>query len=115
MKPFVFIFRQAKYPLTDEQQKQRLEEVRAWALKLSSEGHTLEPRILGPESYIIEAEGDSGSATEDIGNPVVALLIVDFAGIEDAKKAAENHPGRRYGVSIEVREAFPPPAAAPTR
>ena len=115
MKPFVFIFRQAHHPLTDGQQKQRLEEVRTWALKLGSEGHTLDPRILGPESSVLEAAGDSGRVTEGLGDPLIALLIVDFASMEDAKKAAEIHPGRHYGVSIEVREALPPPAAATAR
>jgi hypothetical protein len=111
MKPFVFIFRQSKHPLTEEQQKQRADAVRTWAIRLRDEGHTLEPHLLGEEKFVAAPEG--GSTAQDNGDPITAILVVDFASFDEAKKAAEAHPGRHYGVSIEVREAFPPPAAAP--
>lgn len=111
MKPFVFIFHQSKHPLTEEQLKQRAEAVRTWAIRLRDEGHTLEPYLLGEGKFVATREGSS--VAEDPEDPITAILVVNFASFEEAKKAAEAHPGRHYGVSVEVREAFPPPAAAP--
>jgi hypothetical protein len=113
MKPYVFIFRQAKSPLTEDQLKQRAEEVRAWALHLRDEGHTMEPRILGQDSLVAAPLSSDGAAAEI--RPITAILMVDFVSFEEAKRCAETHPGRRYGASVEVREAFPPPGAAPAR
>jgi hypothetical protein len=50
-KSFVFIFRQGPARLSDEEQKQRTEEVRGWALEQIKQGRNLEPRILGDECY----------------------------------------------------------------
>lgn len=111
MKPFIFIFRQSKRPLTEEQQKQRADAVRAWAIRLRDEGHSLQPHLLGEEKFVATAE--DGNTSKDNGDPITAILVVDFASFEEAKKAAEVHPGLHYGVSVEVREAFPPPASAP--
>lgn len=111
MKPFVFIFRQSKHPMTQEQLKRRAEEVRAWALQLRHEGHTLEPHLLGEERFLETPTGSDGSDAAAGDDPVTAVLIVDFPRFEEATKAARTHPGLRYGVSVEVREAFPPPPA----
>ena len=109
MKPFVFIFRQSKHPMTQEQQKRRTEEVRAWAIQLRDAGHALEPHMLGEERFFEAAAGSDGSgATAGGGDPVTAILIAGFQRFEEATKAAQTHPGLRYGVSVEVREAFPP-------
>ena len=109
MKEFAFIFRQTPHPLTPEQQKQRAEEVRAWAVRLRDDGHNMNPHLLGPESYFVspdQALSSNGHVKAE--DPVVALLLIDFPSFEEAKKAAQSHPGLRYGISIEIREATAP-------
>ncbi|HUA98891.1 MAG TPA: hypothetical protein VMA34_11240 [Terracidiphilus sp.] len=109
MKPFVFVFRQSGPPPAGEQAQRRSEEVRAWALELRDQGHKLQPHILGEQSYFATANGNTHTAA---GDTVTAVLIVDFSSLDEAKAAAEAHPGLRYGASVEVREAFPPAGAA---
>ena len=46
-RSFVFIFRQGSRKLAEDEQKQRTEEVREWALKQVKDGRGLDPRILG--------------------------------------------------------------------
>jgi len=53
-KPFVFIFHKGLRKLSEEEEKQRTGEVRAWALQQIKEGRGLEPRILGDESVRLE-------------------------------------------------------------
>jgi hypothetical protein len=117
VKEFAFIFRQTKVTLSLEQQSRRAEEVRDWALRMRNQGHKLTPQILAPESYLVSPDLAATSGRDVAkGDPVVALLLIDFSSLEEAKKAAESHPGLHYGVSIEVREAtLPafPPAQAP--
>jgi len=112
MKPFVFIFRQSKLALTQEQMRQRSEEVRAWAIHLHDEGHKLEPHILGEECFVA-VPGNGAAQSGSQGDSIGAILIVDFPGFEEAKKAAAGHPSLRYGLSVEVRQAFAPPGAPP--
>jgi hypothetical protein len=115
MKSFVFIFRQTGQQLTQDQMTHRAAEVRDWAIHLRSEGHTMAPHLLGEQHYIAAPEGvDGRAAAAGSGDSIIAILLIDFPSFDDAKKAAESHPSRRYGVSIEVREAtspaFTPPA-----
>jgi hypothetical protein len=111
MQKYAFIFRQSNHPLTQEQQKRRAEEVRDWALHLRDEGHTLDPHLLGTERYVAEPNGVKPSRAEAAtADPVIAILIADCASFDEAKKIALTHPGLRYGVSIEVREAASPVA-----
>ena len=49
-RSFVFIFRQGSRKLTEDEQKQRTEEVREWALKQVKDGRGLDPGVLGEES-----------------------------------------------------------------
>jgi hypothetical protein len=114
MKEFAFIFRQTPHPLTPEQQKRRAEEVRDWAVRLRDEGHKLNPYILASKSEVIPP--DSAASANDsvpVEAPVIALLLIDFPSVEEAKKAAQSHPGLHYGVSIEVREATAPAPVSP--
>lgn len=114
MKEFAFIFRQTPFPMTEEQQKQRADEVRGWAVHLREEGHTMSPQLLGTESYVISPGHEASSNGHALaGDPVIALLLIDFSSFEEAKKAAQSHPGLHYGVSIEIREATAPAPAAP--
>jgi hypothetical protein len=109
MKEFAFIFRQTPHPLTTEQQKQRAEEVRDWAIHLRDEGHKMNPHLLGQESSFISLDqppSSNGSAIAE--DPIIALLLIDFPGMEEARKAAQSHPGLHYGVTIEIREATAP-------
>ena len=115
MKEFAFIFRQTAKTLTPEQQKRRAEEVREWAVGLRNEGHKMSPHLLASETYLIPPDSAAPSnGHSSAGDPVVALLLIDFPSFEAAKKAAQSHPGLHYGVSIEIREATAPavPAAA---
>jgi hypothetical protein len=117
MKEFAFIFRQTTFPMTPEQQKQRAEEVRDWAVHLREEGHKMNPYLVGTESFFVPpAQAPSSIAHRPGGDPIIALLLIDFPSFEEAKKAAQSHPGLRYGVSIEVRDATAPaPVPAPAQ
>ena len=111
MEKFAFIFRQTNHPLTPEQQKRRAEEVRDWAIHLRDEGHSLDPHLLGADRYVAAPDGVKVSSSDGVaGDPVIAVLIIDSTNFEEAKKIALTHPGLRYGVSIEVREATTPVA-----
>ena len=98
-KSFVFIFRQGPIRLTDEEQKQRTEEVRDWALEQIKQGRNLEPCILGEESYLLAEDAPNGG---DDGT-VAALNFIEATDIREAANIAKTHPGLRYGVRIEVR------------
>jgi hypothetical protein len=119
MQKYAFIFRQSNHPITQEQQKRRAQEVRDWALHLRDQGHTLEPHLLGTDRYVAQPNGTKPAGDEAPADPVIAILIVDCANFDEAKKIALTHPGLRYGVSIEVREAAspvaPPPHTSSTR
>jgi hypothetical protein len=93
---FVLIFRKEQRKLSDEEQQQRTEEVRAWAMQQIKDGRNLEPRVLGDESYSL------GESTK-IDKPVIALNFIEAADFAEAVKIAKTHPGIRYGVQIEVR------------
>jgi hypothetical protein len=113
MQKYAFIFRQSNHPLTLEQQKRRAEEGRDWALHLRDQGHTLDPYLLGTEQYVAGPDEAKLSSAEAPAHPVIAILIVDCANFDEAKKIALTHPGLHYGVSIEVREAASPVAPPP--
>ena len=109
MKEYAFIFRQTPVRLTDEQQKQRAEEVAKWATRLRDAGHTMSPHLLGSERVLFASQGlDSSARNPQAGDPVVAILVASFASFDDAKRAASTHPGLHYGVTIEVRDARAP-------
>jgi hypothetical protein len=111
MQKFAFIFRQTNFPMTPEQQKKRAEEVRGWAIHQRDEGHSLDPHLLGAERYLATPDGTKPSSADSApADPVVAILILDASNFEEAKRIAATHPGLRYGVSIEVREATAPVA-----
>jgi hypothetical protein len=103
-KSFVFIFRQGPTRLSDEEQKQRTEEVRGWALEQIKQGRNLEPRVLGDESYrlVEDARNQSDDGT------VVALNFIEATDITEAVSIAKTHPGLRYGIRIEVRSWMDP-------
>jgi hypothetical protein len=115
MKTFAFIFRQSGPAPTGELQAKRSVEVREWAIRLRDQGHAMNPHILGEEHFL--AAPGTQEADQVVAPPVVAILFADFGSFEDAKKAAQTHPGLRYGITVEVRDstapAFAPaPAAA---
>ena len=103
-KSFVFIFRQGPTRLSDEEQKQRTEEVRGWAFEQIKQGCNLEPRILGDESYRL---GEDARNRSDDGT-VVALNFIEATDISEAVSIAKTHPGLSYGVRIEVRSWMDP-------
>jgi len=87
-KSFVFIFRQGPTRLSDEDQKQRTEEVRDWALEQIKQGRNLEPRVLGDESYRLEEDAHNQS---DDGT-VVALNFIEATDINEAVSIARHIP-----------------------
>jgi hypothetical protein len=107
-KSFVFIFRQGNRKLTEEEQKRRTEEVRAWALQHIKNGFHLEPRVLGEESHRL-GDGTAGASADA---PVIALNFIEATDLEKAVEIAKTHPGLRYGIEIEVRPWTDPRSAA---
>jgi hypothetical protein len=93
---FVLIFRKEQRELSDEEQKQRTEEVRGWAMQQIKDGRNLEPRVLGDKSYFL------GEGT-NVDRRVIAFNFIEAEDFAEAAKIANTHPGLRYGVQIEVR------------
>jgi hypothetical protein len=104
---FVFIFRQGSRKLSEEEQKRRTEEVRAWALEQLKDGRNFDPRVLGDESYRLE----DGTAGANSDGPVIAFNFIEANDFSEAVELAKTHPGLRYGVRIEVRPWADPRAA----
>jgi len=103
---FVLIFRQGTRTLSAEEQKQRIEAVREWAIRHVSNRSNLDPRVLGNESSLL---GDTGIRA-DGADAVIALNFLEAEGLKEAIEVAESHPGLKYGVSIEVRQWSDPRA-----
>ena len=113
MKHFVFIFRQHPTQLSEADQKRRAQEVREWALRQNSEGHKLDPRLLDQEDLRVEPESKRGSTANGDDGKLVAITFLEADDFAEAAKIAQSHPGRHYGVSIEVRAWTSPPGAPP--
>ncbi|HEU5403256.1 MAG TPA: hypothetical protein VFU86_18005 [Terriglobales bacterium] len=95
---FVLIFREGSRKLSEQDQKNRIEAVRNWALQQVQE-HNLEPRVLDDGGRQLGEDADGNSQ----GRPVIALNFIEAENFEEAVKVAQSHPGLRYGVGIEVR------------
>jgi len=111
MKPFVFIFRQGRRLLSPAEQKQRADEVRAWALALKGDSK-LDPRLLGEECHQVTPDGGSVLPPPGGEGSIVAITFLEAADFNAAVKIAETHPGPRYGNSVEVRAWSLPPTLA---
>ena len=109
MKQFVLIFRKSERLLSEEEQKQRAVEVRAWALGLLKEGRKLDACLLGEDDYHVGPDGGSGPTAQSGEESLVAITFLEAADFSEAVRIAKTHPGPRYGVSIEVRGWSPPP------
>jgi hypothetical protein len=103
MKHFVLIFRQGTRVLSEEEQKQRAEEIKAWAAHAIAEGWKPEPHSLAKESYRVAPEGESAQAQANGEGSIIAILFIEARDFNDAVTIAKGHPGTRYGSSIEVR------------
>ena len=112
MKPFVVLFRQGPFDLNPGQQKKRFEETRDWVRRYNAAGIQFEPRILGEPSRRA-GPTQPGAPAADPAWPVTATLFVEAPDFEQAVRAAEDHPARRYGASVEVRPWSPPPSPPP--
>lgn len=108
MNTYVILFRQGSRPLTADEIQRRAQETSAWARSVSAAGLALDPRILDAESRLLPPAGET--VAPPTGPAVIALLFLQAADLDEATRAAETHPGRRYGTTIEVR-----PWAAPVR
>jgi hypothetical protein len=93
---FALIFRQGRRPLTQEEQKRRMDEVGGWALQHINDGHGLDPRVLDDESRRL---GDETSTDTHGDGHVTALNFIDAADFDDAVRLAKTHPGLRYRIS----------------
>ena len=101
MKPFVIIFRQGPFPLSDAEKQHRAEETAIWARRQNEAGHKLDPHILAPESA---HHGTRNSADRETDAwPITALLFLEARDLNQAAQVAESHPALRYGSDVEVR------------
>jgi hypothetical protein len=111
MKPFVIIFRQGPFPLTDADKQRRAEETAVWARDQNEAGHKLDPHILAPESV---HHGTRSSADRETDAwPITALLFLEARDLNQAAQVAASHPALRYGSDVEVRPWAPPVPFAP--
>jgi hypothetical protein len=101
MKHFVLLFRQnPSVKLSDADQKRRLEEVRAWAMRQNNEGRKLDPRILTAENQRVNPEGKDGQPAPDAEGLLIGITFLEAKDFAEAVKIAESHPGLRYGVVL---------------
>lgn len=113
MKPFTFIFRQGKKLLTQDELKQRAEEVRAWAMIQMKQERKLDPHILGADGFRVAPDGEVIAAPPVGEGSVIAIVFFEAMNLDEAAAIAKTHPGLRYGSSIEVREWSSPPNVLP--
>jgi len=114
MQTFVIIFRQGPPAPTPEERQRTSANVRAWAQRVNTDGHKLDPRILAPEN---EVRSEQGAARLPSGEwPVTALLFLEAHDLEEATKIAESHPALHNRAIVEVRPWSPPvrPAVQPS-
>jgi hypothetical protein len=113
MQTFVILFRQGPFDLTPEQLAKRADETRPWAARQQAAGLTLDPRLLGRQPAHAAGPNRPGAPPADASWPVTATLFVEAPDFEAAARAADEHPARRYGASVEVRPWSGPPAPPP--
>lgn len=113
MKQFIYLFGQSQgAALSPERQKQRVAEVRSWAMTQITQGRNLDPRILGDERYQVAPDNEGPSRSELNEKSIVAVTFLAAPNFDAAVQVAKTHPGLRYGVSVEVREwSSPQPLA----
>ena len=101
MKPFVIIFRQGPFLLSDADKQRRAEETTIWARRQNEAGHKLDPHILAPES--VRHTTRSSADRENDAWPITAILFLEARDLNQAAQVAESHPALRYGSDVEVR------------
>jgi hypothetical protein len=111
MKPFVIIFRQGPFLLSDADKQHRAEETAIWARRQNEAGHKLDPHILGPES--VHHKTRSSAGRENDAWPVTAILFLEARDLNQAAQVAESHPALGYGSDVEVRPWASPVRSAP--
>jgi hypothetical protein len=112
MKHFVLLFQQGRN-LSEEEQKRRADEIKAWAVHAVAEGWNPEPRALGKESYHLGPEGESASAQMSGDGLILVLLFIEASDFNEAVAIAKGHPAMRYGSHVEVREWTAPTLGPP--
>src|SRR5690242_17020129 len=93
MKQFLLIFRQGGRCLSQEEQKQRAGEVRAWALARVEHGCKLDPRILGEERCHLTPDGGDDSISPGREGAVVAITFLEASAFSEVVEMARTHPG----------------------
>jgi hypothetical protein len=113
MKHFVLLFRQGNRDLSTEEQKQRGEEIRAWAEHAVAEGWNPKPHTLGKESYRLGPQGEIAPGQTNGDKQILVLLFIEASDFKEAVAIAKAHPAMRYGSDVEVREWTAPPPLGP--
>lgn len=109
MQPFVILFRQGPFNLTDAVKARRQAQVSLWAREQNARGHRLEPRSLAHSA----TRPGIRIADDDFGKwPVAALLFLAAHDLDEATTIAATHPAKDYNVAMEVRP-WSAPVAAP--
>lgn len=108
MKPFVILFRQGPFHLSEAMKARRQAQISLWAREQNARGHRLEPRSLASS---VTRPGIEMSGEEYGQWPVTALLFLDAANLAQATALAATHPAKDYNVAMEVRPwSVPTPA-----
>lgn len=115
MQTFVVLFRQAPFDFTPERRQRRVEETLAWAKRHQMAGLAFDPRFLAEQVHRAGPTNPDAPAEKpgDGAWPITATLFVEAPDFSAAVRAADEHPARRYGASVEVRPWSGPPAPPP--
>jgi hypothetical protein len=111
LKPFVIIFRQSPFPLSEADKQRRAEETAIWARHQNEAGHRLDPHILAAEG--VRHRTRSSADRESDAWPITALLFLEARDLNQAAQVAESHPALRYGSEVEVRPWASPVPSSP--
>lgn len=104
MHHYVMIFRTTR-PFTAEEQQTRPREIQKWVAEVTSMGIQLDPRNLGDTvANLSQLDGSITSRNVPTDQSLVTLVYFDAPDNAKALEIARIHPGRRYGVTLELRE-----------
>jgi hypothetical protein len=114
MKHYALFFR-ASRTLTPQEQQQRAPQIGAWIKRTTDMGITLDPRSLDSTATTFLPEASEVATQNGPTDPSLAFLVFfDSSSREQAEEIARTHPGRHYGVAVEMREwTSPVPVAVP--
>ena len=104
MKHYALFFH-ASRTLTHEEQKQRVPQIAAWVKRVTDMGITIDPRSLDDTATTFFPEASKVATRNGPSDPTLAFIVFfDSSSRDQAEEIARTHPGRHYGVTVEVRE-----------